>query len=331
MKTLMNTAELDSYKRLSVEIKHLRAFCVVAQEMHVTRAAKRLRIAQPALTQQIRALERSCGFSLLRAEGRGIALTEAGVFFHAEVEAILSQLHNARLQGKEISLHSTGHLNIGVTEGASFNPVLAAMFSSLRELSPNLNLIFAQKQTPDLASDIRTGKIDVAFMCPLPDPHGLFLQRLYVEDMLLALPVSHHLARQRSLAIRDLKDQALLLISHGNTDHSLESSLRAACSKCGFSPRILQTVPEFMLALNLAAAGIGLTFVPPYMRGIHAQRICYIPLSGKANITMETVVAYRADTVSSHVMDVLRVARETFRRTPGSDTDSRTRRKLPNS
>ena len=71
-----------------MEIKHLRAFCTVAQEMHVTRAAKRLRIAQPALTQQLRALEKSCGFPFLKAEGRGIALTEAGAFIHKEAEAI---------------------------------------------------------------------------------------------------------------------------------------------------------------------------------------------------------------------------------------------------
>ena len=293
-------------------MRHLRAFCVVAQEMHVTRAAKRLKIAQPALTQQIRTLERSCGFSLLRANGRGVALTEAGVFFHAQAEEILSQLHEACLEGKEISLGAAGHLNIGVTEGASFNPTLAAMFSKLRAFSPKLNLTFEQKQTPALASDLRNGKVEVAFMCPLPDPKGLTLERLYEERMLVALPLSHALAVRASINIRDLKNQPFLLISHGNTEHSLESSVRFACSKCGFSPRILQTVPEFMLALNLVAAGIGLTFVPPYMQGIHSERICYIPLSGKANITMETVIAYRTGPVSSHLLEVVRVARETF-------------------
>ena len=291
--------------------------------MHVTRAAARLKIAQPALTQQIRSLERSCGFPLLRMDGRGIALTEAGVFFHTEAEAVLNQLHNARLQGKEISLGSVGHLNIGVTEGASFNPVLAALFSTVRELSPNLNLIFTQKQTPDLASDLRTGKIEVAFMCPLLDPHELSLHRLYAEDMILAIPLSHRLASERFVAVCDLRNEALLLISHGNTEHSLESSLRAACSRCGFSPRILQTVPEFMLALNLVAAGIGVTFVPPYMRGIHSQRICYIPLRKRENITIETVVAHRADSVSSQVRELVRVARETFRRAPVFDIDSK--------
>ncbi len=304
-----------------MDIKHLRAFCVVAQEMHVTRAAKRLRIAQPALTQQLRALEKSCGFPLLRAEGRGIALTEAGAFFHTEAEAILNQLHNAQLKGKELSLGSAGHLSIGVTEGASFNPVLAAMFSSLREASPKLNLTFAQKQTPDLASDLRAGKIDVAFMCPLPDPHGLCMQRLYAEDMLVAIPIDHRLAERASVDLCDLRDEPLLLISHGNTEHSLESSLRAACYKAGFSPRILQTVPEFMLALNLTAAGIGLTFVPSYMCGIHTQRICYKPLSKNKRIKMETVVAYQDASVSAHVLEVVRIAREAFhpvRRPPGS-------------
>ena len=295
-----------------MEMRHLRAFCVVAQEMHVTRAAKRLKMAQPALTQQIRTLERSCGFSLLRADGRGIALTDAGIYFHAQAEMILTQLHDACLRGKEISRGAAGHLNIGVTEGASFNPTLATMFTFLRQLAPKLNLIFEQKGTPDLASDLRSGKIEVAFMCPLSDPKGLTLEGLYEEEMLVALPLSHPLAAQQSITICNLRDQSLLLISHGNTEHSLESSLRSACSKCGFSPRILQTVPEFMLALNLVAAGIGLTFVPPYMRGIHSERICYLPLSRKANITMETVIAYRTGSVSSHLLEVLRVARETF-------------------
>ena len=298
-----------------MELRHLRAFCVVAQEMHVTRAAKRLKIAQPALTQQIRTLERSCGFSLLRADGRGSALTEAGVYFHAQAEAILSQLHEACLQGKEIAQSAAGHLNIGVTEGASFNPTLAAMFSAVRELAPKLNLTFEQKQTPDLARDLRSGSVEVAFMCPLPNPEGLTLERLYEEEMLVALPFSHVLAARQSITTRNLMNQPLLLISHGNKEHSLESNLRSACLKCGFSPRILQTVPEFMLALNLVAAGVGLTFVPPYMRGIHSERICYIPLSGRANITMETVVAYRTGPVSSHVLQVVQVARETFKQT----------------
>ncbi len=297
-----------------MEIKHLRAFCVVAQEMHVTRAAKRLRIAQPALTQQLRTLEKSCGFPLLRADGRGIALTEAGAFFHKEAESILAQLHDAQLKGKELSTGSVGHLKIGVTEGASFNPVLATMFSSMRETSPNLNLIFTQKQTPDLANDLRTGKIEVAFMCPLPHAHGLSLRRLYAEDMFVAIPVEHSLAKNETVAIRDLKNQALLLISHGNTEHSLEASLRSACSKRGFSPRVLQTVPEFMLALNLVAAGIGLTFVPPYMRGVHSERICYRPLSESGKLIMETVVAHRNDSVSSHVLQIVQVARQVFSR-----------------
>ena len=297
-----------------MEIRHLQSFCVVAQEMHVTRAAKRLGIAQPALTQQLRSLEKSCGFPLLMADGRGIALTEAGAFFYKEAEAVLKQLHDAQLRGKELSLGSAGHIRIGVTEGASFNPVLAAMFSSIRESSPKLNLIFTQRQTPELANDLRNGMIEVAFMCALPNPYGLHLEKIYAEDMLLAIPAAHRLAGQERIVIRDLEDEALLLISHGVTEHSLEGSLRAACSKRGFSPRILQTVPEFMLALNLVAAGIGLTFVPPYMRGIHSQRICYKPVSERAKITMETVVAHRNGSVSAHVLEVIRVARETFGR-----------------
>ena len=105
----------------------MQAFCVVAQEMQVTKAAKRLKIAQPALTQQIRLLENSLGQRLVRPKGRGIELTPAGAFFHKEAEALLVQLHNVQLKVNEIARGESGHLRVGVTEGASGNPALAVV------------------------------------------------------------------------------------------------------------------------------------------------------------------------------------------------------------
>ena len=295
-----------------MELRHLRAFCAVAQEMHVTKAAKRLRMAQPALTQQIRLLERDMGLQLVLPSGRGIKLTQAGSFFHKEAEALLTNLHNACLKTKELSRGESGTLRIGVTEGASFNPSLAAAFTAYRTSYPGVQLTFSQSHSPELAANLRNDLIDVAFMCPLPDPEGLSMSRLYNEEMTLAFPIEHRFNSQAAISLNDLQDEPLLLISHGNTVHSLESELTAACEKLNFSPRVAQTVPEFMLALNLVASGVGLTFVPTYMTSIHTKRICYKRLEPAEDITMETVIALRADEASTAAHNLHSLAGKLF-------------------
>ena len=238
-----------------MELRHLKAFCAVAQEMHVTEAAKRLKMSQPALTQQIRLLEKDLGLQLIQPDGRGIKLTQAGSFFHKEAEAILANLHNACLKAKELARGQSGTLRIGVTEGASFNPSLAAAFTAYRESYPGVQLTFSQSHSPVLAAHLRNNLIDVAFMCPLPDPEGLTMSPLYSEEMMLAFPIDRRFNGQATISLQDLQDEPLLLISHGTTVHSLESALTAACEKLRFSPRIAQTVPKFMLALNLCRLG----------------------------------------------------------------------------
>ena len=297
-----------------MELRHLRAFCAVAQEMHVTKAAKRLKMAQPALTQQVRLLERDLGLRLIVPNGRGIRLTPAGSFFHQEAEAALAKLHDACLKAKELARGESGILRVGVTEGASFNPTLATTFSKFRTKYPRVQLTFSQHQSPDLAVDLRNNLIDVAFMCPLADPEGLTMELLYNEEMMLAFSTDHRFAKKSAIGLSDLEDEPLLLISHGNTVHSLETALTAACENLHFAPRIAQTVPEFMLALNLVASGIGLTFVPTYMTSIHTKRICYKRLRPAVDITMGTVIALRRDEASPAANNLNRLARQNFSR-----------------
>ena len=301
-----------------MEIRHLRGFCAIAQEMHVTRAAAKLRIAQPALTQQIRLLEKDLGVSLLRRTGRGIALTEAGEFFYREAVAILDQLHNAGLKAREIARGDTGHLRIGVTEGASFHPDLASVFTQFRAERPAVSLTFSQKQTVELANDLRNGVIDAAFMCPVTLDREIKTAELYDGSMLLAVPSAHVNARKSSIHLRDLKDEPMILVSHGETINSLASTLTIACAKLRFTPRILQTTPDFMLALNLVASGIGSTFVPAYMRSIYPETIAYLRVETPLAIKMQTVLAIRASQTPPAVAHLYEMAVRTFQKVKNS-------------
>ena len=258
-------------------------------------------------------MENSLGQRLVRPKGRGIELTPAGAFFHKEAEALLVQLHNVQLKVNEIARGESGHLRVGVTEGASGNPALAVVLTEFRKTWPGMQLSFTQRQTPDLACDLRNNVIDVAFMCPLPEPEGLSLEPMYAENMLAAIPCDHPLADRNTIGVAELEDIPVFLISHGNTEHSLESCLVEACKQERFSPRIAQTVPEFMLALNLVASGLGITFVPPYMDDIHSDRIAYRRLKPHSGLVMETVLAQRLGDDSAQVRNLCATAKRVYR------------------
>ncbi len=295
-----------------MEIRHLRAFCAVAEEMHVTRAAKRLRVAQPALTQQIRLLENALGFRLLQRTGRGVTLTEPGAFFHKEVAAVLDQLHNASLKAQEIARGEAGHIHVGTTEGAAFNPTLAAVFNRFRARWPAVALTFSQKQTMELVRDLRAGLIDAAVICPVAPIEDLSMTELYRARMLLAVPSGHRHAGDTSLPLRALEGEPVVLVSHGQTLDSLESTLTEACKRLRFSPRIAQTTSDFMLALNLVASGAGCAFVPAYMSSIHPEAIRYLQVETPLPIEMHIVFATRADQTSPSVCNLRSLAVRAF-------------------
>ena len=295
-----------------MENRHLRAFCAVAEEMHVTRAAKRLRVAQPALTQQIRLLEKALGFRLLQRTGRGVVLTEAGAFFHKEVAAVLDQLHNASLKAQEIARGEAGHVHVGTTEGAAFSPTLAAVFNQFRARWPAVSLTFSQKQTMELVRDLRGGLIDAAVICPIAPIEDLSVIELYRDRMLLAVPPGHRYAGNTSVPLQALKGEPMVLVSHGQTIDSLESTLTEACKKLRFSPRISQTTSDFMLALNLVASGAGCAFVPAYMNSIHPETISYLQTETPLPIEMHIVFATRSDQTSTSVYNLRSMAVRAF-------------------
>ncbi len=270
-------------------------------------------MAQPALTQQIRLLEKSTGLRLLQRTGRGVALTEAGAFFHREVAAVLGQLHNATLKAQEIARGQVGHIHVGTTEGAAFHPTLAAVFNQFQARWPAVTLTFSQKQTFELVADLRAAKVDAAVLCPFPPTADLAATEIYRHPMLLAVPSGHRHADRAEVSLREFKGESFVLVSHGETTGSLASIFSAACRKLRFTPRILQTTSDFVLALNLVASGVGCTFVPAYMRGVHPESIHYLQVETPLPIEMEIVFAARADQASPSVCNLRDLIAQVFR------------------
>jgi DNA-binding transcriptional LysR family regulator len=299
---------------MEMELRHLRYFLAVAEELNFTRAARRLHIAQPPLTQQIKALEAELGVALIDRSAYRIGLTQAGRAFAAEVTRILGEVRNAVLIAKRAARSSTGQVRVGFTESASFNPLVTSTFRSFRSAFPDIEVSLEERQSTDLAVALREGRIDVAFVRPpLKSIEGLTLQLLQEEDMVAAVPVGHALARRKSIDLRELQNEAFILYPR-SVRPGLADAVVAACEAAGFKPRVEQYAPQLAATINLVAASLGVSVVPRSMQGLQPSALAYIPLRGRP-VRARLSLAHRAREVDFAVLKFIELTREAARRT----------------
>jgi len=305
-----------------MELRHLRYFLAVAEELNFTRAARRLNIAQPPLTQQIKALEAELGVTLIDRSAYRICLTQAGRAFAAEATRILGDVRNAVLVAKRAARSAVGQVRVGFTESASFNPLVTTTFRRFRSAFPEIEVSLEERQSTELAVALREGRIDVAFVRPpLRTEEGLTLELLQQEDMVAAVPSGHALARRKSIELRDLAGEAFILYPRA-VRPGLADAVVKACEKAGFAPRVEQYAPQLSATINLVAASLGVSVVPRSMRGLQPGAIAYIPLRGKP-VRAEMGVAYRVREGAAGVLKFIELAREGGRGKGGLVTGDR--------
>lgn len=263
-----------------MELRHLRYALAVADELHFTRAAQRLGIGQPPLSQQIKLLEQELGTQLFHRMTRGVELTEAGAAFMPHARAALAAAQEAATAARRAARGEVGSLAIGFTSSASFNPRVPRIIGTFREQFPDLTLRLVENTTARLLDQLREGAIDVAFLRPaLGETDGLRLHRLPDEALWAALPARHRLAGAKAIDLVDLAGEAFILYPRGN-GRLLYDSIIAACRNAGFSPRIAQEAPQMASTVNLVAAGVGVALVPESMCQLHAHGVTYVPIAG---------------------------------------------------
>ncbi|MCC7271810.1 MAG: LysR family transcriptional regulator [Alphaproteobacteria bacterium] len=262
-----------------VELRHLRYFVAVAEEEHVTRAAERLNIQQPPLSQQIRALETELGVPLFRRKARGIALTEAGRLFLEDVRAILAQVDHAVAAVKRAARGEQGRLAVGFTSSAPFHPFLPAVLRRFRDAFPGVALAMEESGTAELVEALRSERIDVAFVrSPIAEGAGLDVLPLLEEEMLAALPAGHRLAAGKraaaALPLAALASEPFILYRR-SAGAGLYDAIIAACHGAGFNPQLVQEAPRILSTLNLVAAGLGVSIVPASLGRLALAGVAY--------------------------------------------------------
>ena len=284
---------------IDMELRHLRYFLAIVAERHFTRAAQRLGIAQPPLSQQIRQLEEEVGTPLFARTPRGVTLTAAGEAFRPHAEAALREVDRARTAARRVEQGDLGTIRVGFTSAASLNPLVPGAISAFRIAHPDVELrLFVQPTTPLLAQ-LSQDQIDVAFVRPTPtERQSLRAIPLPDERLWIALPSGHRLATRKRLRLEELRNEPFILYPRANGS-LLYDTIIAACQRAGFSPRVVQEAPQMASMVSLVATGVGITLVPQSVCQLQPAGVRYVPISGQAPVAMLWLVAQRSATASS--------------------------------
>ena len=279
------------------DFRQLRYFVAVAEELSFTRAAIRLHLSQPPLSQQIQSLEQDLGVRLLERNKRNVALTEPGKIFLEQARQILNKADEARSHVLAAAAGHSGILRLAYTVSVSFHPAMPQVLLRYRQIAPNVHLQLAEMYTEPQFAALLAGQIDVGFVRSEPqhaqDARGLRLHVIDREPLLLALPTGHALAGRSSLRIIDVADDAFIAQPR-ELAATLYDSLVKLAAKAGFEPRIFQQAQHINGLLALVAAGLGLALVPASMRAVRLAGVSYVALED-SDAYLLLAVACRAE------------------------------------
>lgn len=265
-----------------MELRHLRYFVAVADDLNVTRAAARLNVAQPALSHQIKALEQEVGTPLLKRLARGVALTTSGELFAADARNILTAVGAATTRARRAAAGEFGSIRIGFVGSASFNPFVTGAIRDYRAAFPDVQVELIEEPTASLLASLKAGQVEVAFLRPAPsDTDGLWSHHLLDEPMVVAMPAMHPLAGKGRMALADLAREPFIFYPRRN-GRQLYDAIMLACEAAGFVPRIAQDAPQLTSVVNLVATGIAIAIVPASMARMATDDVRYVAIEGVA-------------------------------------------------
>jgi len=299
-----------------MELRHLRYFVAVAEHRHITRAAMHLGIQQPPLTQQIQALERELGVSLLRRHPRGVELTPTGESFFADAVDILQMVDRAIDSARQTARGQRGRVRIGLTNSTPFHPLLPRVIRAFRQVAPSVTLTLQEGGTGELVDAVRAGRLDGAFTrSAATNAADLVVEVLLKEELMVALPAQHPLAESPTghprVRLRALADDDFILYRRPSGP-GLYDTIITACHRAGFSPNIGQEVPVITSTLNLVAAGLGVSVVPASMSRHHIEGIVYATLVDRPKLLAPLNLTFRRGANSAAFEGLIEVIHSVF-------------------
>lgn len=280
----------------AVELRHLRYFVAVAEELSFTRAAAQLHTAQPSLSQQIRQLEKALGVQLLERSRHHVALTNAGRIFLQQSKDILRRVDHASRLARQAAEGQAGDLSVGTFPSADVH-ILPALRPLVAEHLPDLRLILHSKYAVEPLAGLEAGTLDVAFMRDPDDHAGLEVIELMREQIVIVLPSHHALARQKKIPVKSLDDLPCITM-----ERSLSPALHDATAALYREARIrmhaVSSADNVLGHLQLVQEGLGFALLPDSMISLLPPGVTFRPLDCDPVPTVSIVLAYRSGSTS---------------------------------
>jgi DNA-binding transcriptional LysR family regulator len=273
-----------------MDMRHLRCFVAVCEELHFGRAAERLHVSQPPVSLAIKELEQELGVTLLERTSRRISLTRAGEDALGDARAILAAADTMGRRARESAQGLMGSLSIGFISLPAYS-FLPPTLRSFTENFQRVKITLQEGTTDQILHDVESGSLDVGLVFRIPDlPSALNARLVHMEPLVVALPEAHPLAAGSRVALEKLSNERFL----GFERHQgplMFDAIVATCMRHGFSPKLFPA-RQMHTIVSLVSGGIGVALVPGSVQALHREGVVYRNMKGEKTI-VETVAVWR--------------------------------------
>ncbi|WP_322032605.1 LysR substrate-binding domain-containing protein [Paraburkholderia sp. J76] len=264
-----------------LDLRRLRYFVTVAEELHFGRAAVRLNIAQPPLTRHVAALETELGIRLFERSTRAVKLTPEGALFLERARSVLHAAGEAQATARKLAQGMTGRIAIGYTSSIPMSDAFAQIVRNAGRALPEVELTFREVASANQHRQIVEGALDIGFGWSAASAHEDGVRSLVIarEPLVAAVPGGSAHARKKSLDFAELRDESFLVLPPGYGS-ALTAALDSLCAQSGVEPRIGPTASQTATLISLVAAERGVAIVPAFTMALRRSGVTYVPLSG---------------------------------------------------
>jgi DNA-binding transcriptional LysR family regulator len=294
-----------------MELRHLRYFIAVADELSFTKAAQKLRLAQPSLTRQVRNLETEIGVRLLNRTNNRVTLTEEGRTFLFDAKKLLAMCAESVTNVQRMQRGERSELNIGYLANVHYD-LLPATLGAFRKLCPGVALNLFDMRRGEQFQALDSRRIDLGFvgLRPALPARDLLWERVACDGILVVLPAGHPLAGKSEVKLAELAMQFFVGMS-AHTHPGEREWLAETCQRSGFAAKVFQEADTEATALRFVSDGFGVALMPEQIVGLPHEGVVFRPLSPP--LLRESTIAWRADNPSKPLKDYIQIVKDLAR------------------
>jgi DNA-binding transcriptional LysR family regulator len=300
-----------------MELRHLRYFSALAEELHFGRAAARLFITQPPLSFNIKQLEDELGVSLLERDNKRVVLTQAGRAFYAEAMAILSKADRACALARSVGRGSAGRLDVGFS-GSLIYSELGAILEAYKHRWPEVEVVLHENVLTQQVEALEHRNLDLGFVGfdSAAVPQGFSGLLLREDRYVCCLPEDHPLSDRREIRLKELADEVFVTFSRQGAPATYDRLL-GMCLSAGLTPKITYTVRQWLTILALVAEKFGVSLVPERMSNTGMSGVVFVPISDAYSVTSCGFLIWIEEQANERVRSFVECARDVIRALPG--------------